>query len=108
MTIAMTPAGRTTRSPVPDPGEYKNKAARAKLHWYGTRNFDAVLTAWVNDVENDGYNGVPYAPFANAGANANLRSSSSTADHWTASMPTSIRRMVPTTAVRIRPEPTSR
>jgi iron complex outermembrane receptor protein len=55
-----------------DPGEYKNKAARAKLHWYGTRNFDAVLTAWVVDLENDGYNGVPYAPFANAGTNANF------------------------------------
>jgi iron complex outermembrane receptor protein len=43
-----------------DPGEYDNKAARAKLHWYGTEGFDAVLTGWVNDVENDGYNGVPY------------------------------------------------
>lgn len=53
-----------------DPGEYENKAARAKLHWYGTKDFDAVLTAWVADVENDGYNGVPYAPFANAGPNA--------------------------------------
>ena len=54
-----------------DPGEYKNKAARAKLHWYGTENFDAVLTAWAADLENDGYNGVPYAPFANTGVNAN-------------------------------------
>jgi iron complex outermembrane receptor protein len=48
-----------------DPGEYKNKAARAKLHWYGTSNFDALLTGWAADVENDGYNGVPYTPFAN-------------------------------------------
>lgn len=53
-----------------DPGEYKNKAARTKLHWYGTENFDAVLTAWAADVENDGYNGVPYTPFANGGVNA--------------------------------------
>jgi iron complex outermembrane receptor protein len=54
-----------------DPGEYRNKAARAKLHWYGTENFDAILTAWAADLENDGYNGVPYAPFANTGPNAN-------------------------------------
>ena len=52
------------------PGEYKNKAARAKLHWYGTENFDAVVTAWAADVENDGYNGVPYTPFQNTGPNA--------------------------------------
>lgn len=55
-----------------DPGEYRNKAARTKLHWYGTENFDAVLTAWAADLENDGYNGVPYAPFANTGVNANF------------------------------------
>ncbi|MFZ1625457.1 MAG: TonB-dependent receptor [Gammaproteobacteria bacterium] len=53
-----------------DPGEYKNKAARAKLHWYGTENFDAVLTAWAADVENDGYNGVPYTPFASTSPSA--------------------------------------
>jgi iron complex outermembrane receptor protein len=47
------------------PGEYKNKAARTKLHWYGTENLDAVLTAWAADLENDGYNGVPYTPFQN-------------------------------------------
>jgi iron complex outermembrane receptor protein len=45
------------------PGEYDNRAARAKLHWYGTSNFDATLTGWVSDVKNDGYNGVPYVPF---------------------------------------------
>jgi iron complex outermembrane receptor protein len=55
-----------------DPGKYDNKAARAKLHWYGTEGFDAVLTGWVADVENDGYNGVPYTPFANSGTNANF------------------------------------
>ena len=49
-----------------DPGEYDNKAGRVKLHWYGTSNFDAVLTAWIADVENDGYNGIPYVPFSNA------------------------------------------
>jgi iron complex outermembrane receptor protein len=52
-----------------EPGEYENKAARAKLHWYGTEGFDAVLTAWAVDGENDGYNGIPYVPFANSGAN---------------------------------------
>lgn len=55
-----------------DPGEYENKAARAKLHWYGTEGFDAVFAGWVADVENDGYNGVPYAPFANGGVNADF------------------------------------
>lgn len=48
-----------------EPGEYDNKAGRVKLHWYGTPNFDALLTAWVADVENDGYNGIPYTPFSN-------------------------------------------
>lgn len=47
-----------------DVGEYTDKAARAKLHWYGTENLDAVLTAWAVDIENDGYNGVPYRPFS--------------------------------------------
>lgn len=51
-----------------EPGEYDNKAARAKLHWYGTSSFDATLTAWVADVENDGYNGIPYVPFDNTGS----------------------------------------
>jgi iron complex outermembrane receptor protein len=48
-----------------DPGEYENKAARGKLRWYGTEGFDAVLSVWVAHVDNDGYNGVPYVPFAN-------------------------------------------
>jgi iron complex outermembrane recepter protein len=47
-----------------DVGRYTDLAARAKLHWYGTENFNAVLSAWAVDVENDGYNGVPYAPFS--------------------------------------------
>ncbi len=46
-----------------DPGEYDNKAARAKLRWYGSSGFDATLTGWVSDVENDGHNAVPYLPF---------------------------------------------
>ena len=29
-----------------------------------------MLTAWAADLENDGYNGVPYAPFENTGPNA--------------------------------------
>lgn len=48
-----------------EPGEYDNKAARAKIHWYGTSSFDATLTGWVADVDNDGYNGIPYVPFSN-------------------------------------------
>lgn len=47
------------------PGEYENLVVRSKLHWYGTENFDAVLTVWGADLENDGYNGVPQTPFAN-------------------------------------------
>ena len=50
-----------------DPGEYENKAARGKLHWYGTENLDLVLSAWVVDAENDGYNAVPYSPFVASG-----------------------------------------
>jgi len=46
-----------------DVGRYDDKAVRGKLHWYGTENLDAVLTVWAVDVKNDGYNGVPYAPF---------------------------------------------
>jgi iron complex outermembrane receptor protein len=49
-----------------EPGEYENRIGRAKLHWYGSENFDAVLSAWVANLENDGYNGVPYAPFVAA------------------------------------------
>lgn len=47
------------------PGEYANKAARAKLHWYGSSRLEATLTGWAADLDNDGYNGVPYVPFAN-------------------------------------------
>lgn len=46
-----------------DVGQYRDKAVRTKLHWYGTENFNAVLTGWAVDVQNDGYNGVPYTPF---------------------------------------------
>lgn len=53
------------------PGKYDNKAARAKLHWYGSPRFEGTLTTWVADVENDGYNGVPYVPFDN-GPNPNF------------------------------------
>jgi iron complex outermembrane receptor protein len=48
-----------------DFGEYDNKIARAKIRWFGTENFEATLTGWVADLENDGYNGVPYVPFSN-------------------------------------------
>jgi iron complex outermembrane receptor protein len=51
-----------------EPGEYDNLVIRGKLHWYGTENFDAVLTVWGADLENDGYNGVPQTPFASPGA----------------------------------------
>jgi iron complex outermembrane receptor protein len=50
-----------------EPGDYENRIARAKLHWYGSENLDMVLSAWVADLENDGYNGVPYAPFVASG-----------------------------------------
>ncbi len=48
-----------------EPGDYENLVVRSKLHWYGSENFDAVLTVWGADLENDGYNGVPQVPFAN-------------------------------------------
>jgi iron complex outermembrane receptor protein len=51
-----------------NPGEYDNKAARAKLHWYGSDHFEGTLSAWVADLDNDGYNGVPYVPFDNTGS----------------------------------------
>jgi iron complex outermembrane receptor protein len=50
------------------PGEYANKAARAKLRWYGSASIEGTLTAWVADLDNDGYNGVPYVPFDNTGS----------------------------------------
>ncbi|RMF98367.1 MAG: TonB-dependent receptor [Gammaproteobacteria bacterium] len=50
------------------PGEYTNQAARAKLHWYGNDRIQATVSAFYVDVENDGYNGVPYRPFDGPGA----------------------------------------
>jgi iron complex outermembrane receptor protein len=46
-----------------NPGEFENQAARGKLHFYGSENLDATLSVWAVDVDNDGYNGVPYLPF---------------------------------------------
>ena len=45
-----------------DMGEYENNAVRGKLHWYGSESFDAKLSITYVDVENDGYNGIPYGP----------------------------------------------
>lgn len=45
-----------------DMGEYENNAVRGKLHWYGSDNFNAQLSVTYIDVENDGYNGIPYGP----------------------------------------------
>lgn len=47
-------------------GEHTNIAGRAKFHYYSSENLNSVLTFWGVDVENDGYNGIPYAPFSNA------------------------------------------
>jgi iron complex outermembrane receptor protein len=55
-----------------EPGEYENLVARGKLHWYPGEAFDAVLTVWGASLENDGYNGVPYVPFANTTPNASF------------------------------------
>jgi iron complex outermembrane recepter protein len=55
-----------------EPGKYENWALRGKLRFYGAENFDATLTGWAVNGENDGYNGIPYTPFANAGPNANF------------------------------------
>jgi iron complex outermembrane receptor protein len=49
-------------------GAYENRALRGKLHWYGTENFDVVLSAWGVKATNDGYNGVPYVPFSKGAA----------------------------------------
>jgi len=46
-----------------NPGEFENKSVRGKLHWYGGDIVDATLSVWAVDVQNDGYNGVPYVPF---------------------------------------------
>ena len=45
-----------------EPGEYENWAGRAKLHFYGSDDWDVVATIWGNSSDNDGYNGVPYGP----------------------------------------------
>jgi iron complex outermembrane receptor protein len=56
-----------------EPGEHENKAGRVKLRWHGRAGLDAVLAAWGAELENDGYNGVPYAPFNNpAGPDENF------------------------------------
>jgi iron complex outermembrane receptor protein len=56
-----------------EPGERDNKAGRLKLHWYGAAGLDAVLAVWGTELKNDGYNGVPYVPFANPpGSDENL------------------------------------
>ncbi len=47
-----------------EPGEYENRAGRIKLHWYGSERLDVQLSAFAVDVENDGYNGIPYVPFS--------------------------------------------
>jgi len=41
-------------------GEYKNKAIRGKLRWYGGDIFEGTLGLGYVDVKNDGYNGIPY------------------------------------------------
>lgn len=43
-----------------EPGEHENFVVRGKLHWYGTEGLDIVLSAWGANLENDGYNGVPW------------------------------------------------
>ncbi len=43
-----------------EPGEHENLVMRGKLRWFGTDNFNAVLSVWGADLDNDGYNGVPY------------------------------------------------
>jgi len=45
-----------------DLGEFENIAGRAKLHYYGSDSFDAVLSAWGSSSENDGFTGIPYGP----------------------------------------------
>jgi iron complex outermembrane receptor protein len=55
-----------------EPGQYENLVMRGKLHWYPGEQFDAVLTVWGADLENDGYNAVPYVPFANSTPNGSF------------------------------------
>ncbi len=57
-------------------GEFENKAARGKLHWYGGDVIDATFSFWAVKQENDGYNGVPYTPFSAGFAAANPGSGS--------------------------------
>jgi len=45
-----------------DLGEFENISGRAKLSYYGSDNFDAVLSVWANSSENDGFTGIPYGP----------------------------------------------
>ena len=48
-----------------DLGEYTNQAFRGKLNWFGSDVFGATLSVAYVDVENDGYNGIPYGPSFN-------------------------------------------
>ena len=45
-----------------DLGEFKNKAVRGKLNWFAGDVFNAKFSVAHVDVENDGYNGIPYGP----------------------------------------------
>lgn len=51
-----------------NPGRWENTALRGKLRWYKGGSLDVSLSAFYVDAKNDGYNGVPYVPFAGAGA----------------------------------------
>lgn len=53
-------------------GEYENKIGRLKFHYYGIENLDVDLSLWGVDAQNDGYNGVPYVPFASASGSSPL------------------------------------
>jgi iron complex outermembrane receptor protein len=46
-------------------GEFKNKAVRGKLNWFGGDIFGATLSLAYIDAKNDGYNGIPYGPSIN-------------------------------------------
>jgi iron complex outermembrane receptor protein len=45
-----------------DMGEYENNAIRGKLHWYEGDVFAAELSVTYIDIDNDGFNGIPYGP----------------------------------------------
>lgn len=47
-----------------NPGRWENSALRGKLRWYGGESLDVTLSAFYVEADNDGYNGVPYSPFA--------------------------------------------